>query len=70
MSINLYISGVLGFITLWPNGAVQPTVSTLNAIDGAVTSNMAIVSTTNGSINVFASNPTHLVLDIFSYFAP
>jgi hypothetical protein len=62
--------GVLGFITLWPNGAVQPTVSTLNAIDGAVTSNMAIVSTTNGSISVFASNPTHLALDIFGYFAP
>lgn len=62
--------GVLGFITLWPNGATQPTVSTLNAVDGTVTSNMAIVSTTNGSINAFASNPTHLVLDIFGYFAP
>lgn len=62
--------GALGFITVWPNGAVQPTVSTLNAIDGTITSNMAIISTTNGSINVFASNPTHLVLDIFGYFAP
>ena len=62
--------GVLGFITLWPNGASQPAVSTLNAGDGAVTSNMAIISTTNGSINAFASNPTHLVLDIFGYFAP
>lgn len=62
--------GSLGFITLWQGGAVQPTVSTLNAIDGTVTSNMAIVSTTNGSINVFASNPTHLALDIFGFFAP
>ena len=63
-------AGALGFITLWSNGAVQPTVSTLNAIDGAITSNMAIISTTNGSISVFASNPTHLALDIFGYFAP
>jgi hypothetical protein len=60
----------LGFLTLWPDGAVQPLVSTLNAVDGAVTSNLAIVPTTNGSIDAFALNPTHLVLDIFGYFAP
>jgi hypothetical protein len=63
-------SGVLGFITLWPDGTTQPLVSTLNAIDGAVTSNLAIVPTTNGSVDAFVSNPTHLVLDIFGYFAP
>jgi hypothetical protein len=63
-------SGPLGFLTLWPDGTVQPLASTLNAADGAVTSNMAIVSTNNGSIKVFTSNPTHLVLDIFGYFAP
>jgi hypothetical protein len=62
--------GVLGFLTLWPDGASQPLVSTLNAIDGAVTSNLAIVPTTNGSIDAFVLNPTHLVLDIFGYFAP
>jgi uncharacterized repeat protein (TIGR01451 family) len=62
--------GPLGFLTLWPQGATQPTVSTLNAIDGTITSNMAIVPTTNGSISVFGANPTHLVLDISAYFAP
>jgi hypothetical protein len=62
--------GALGFLTLWPNGVAQPPVSTLNAIDGAVTSNMAIVSTTNGSVNAFGLNPTQLVLDIYGYFAP
>jgi len=60
----------LGFLTLWPNGAVQPLVSTLNAQDAAVTSNMAIVPTTNGFINAFSSNATHLVLDISGYFVP
>ena len=60
----------LGFLTLWPQGAAQPLVSTLNAIDGAVTSNMAIVPTTNGSISAFGSSATHLVLDISGYFAP
>jgi hypothetical protein len=61
--------GPLGFLTLWPNGTTQPLVSTLNSIDGAVASNMAIVPTNNGSINAFVSNPTHVVLDIFGYFA-
>ncbi len=67
-------SGALGFLTLWPEGSTQPGVSTLNAPDGAVTSNMAIVPAGSGneSINAFASgtNPTHLILDVASYFAP
>jgi hypothetical protein len=62
--------GSLGYLTLWPQGAVQPFVSTLNAVDGFVTSNMAIVPTTNGSVSAFATNSTHLVLDISGYFAP
>ncbi len=62
--------GALGFLTLWPQGTTQPLVSTLNAIDGSVTSNLAIVPTTNGLISSFASNPVHLVLDISGYFAP
>jgi hypothetical protein len=62
--------GVLGFLTLWPQGSSQPLVSTLNASDGAITSNLAIVPTSNGSISAFASNPTHLVLDISGFFAP
>jgi hypothetical protein len=61
---------ILGELTLWQNGAVQPLVSTLNAEDGQVTSNMAIVGTTNGSIDAFASQTTQLILDISAYFAP
>ena len=62
--------GPLGYLTLWADSLQQPYVSTLNAYDGAVTSNMAIVPTVNGLIDVFASNPTNLLLDITSYFAP
>jgi hypothetical protein len=62
--------GSLGYLTLWPDGASQPLVSTLNAYDGAVTSNMAIVPTSNGSIDAYASSPTQLILDSFSYFGP
>lgn len=62
-------SGLLGYLTLWPTGQNQPFVSTLNALDGVVTSNLALVPAANGHISAFAPNPTHLVMDIFGYFA-
>jgi uncharacterized repeat protein (TIGR03803 family) len=63
-------SGALTFLTLWPDQQSRPNVSTLNAIDAAVTSNMAIVPTQNGSIDAYASQATQLILDISGYFAP
>jgi len=60
----------LSYLTLWAAGGAQPDVSTLNASDGAVTSNMAIVPTTNGSIDAFSTDSTQLLLDLSSYFAP
>ncbi len=60
----------LGFLTLWPDGETQPYVSTLNASDGATTSNMAIVPMINGSVDAYATNSTHLVFDASGYFAP
>jgi uncharacterized repeat protein (TIGR03803 family) len=60
----------VGYLSLWPDAEGQPVVSTLNAVDGALTSNMAIVPTLNGSIDAYVQNPADLVLDIFSYFAP
>ena len=64
--------GSLGYLALWPDGQPQPVVSTLNATDGAITSNMAIVPAgTEGKIDAFAaSGITNLLLDISSYFAP
>jgi YVTN family beta-propeller protein len=62
--------GALGYLTLWPDGTGQPVVSTLNAFDGALTNNMAIVPTNNGKVDAFANGITQLILDISSYFAP
>jgi len=62
--------GPMPYLTLWPDGEQQPVVSTLNAMDGFVTSNMAIVPTNNGSIDAYADALTQLVLDISGYFAP
>jgi hypothetical protein len=60
----------LAYLTLWANGDTQPDVSTLNAPDGDVTSNMAIVPTINGLTDAYASSTTQLLLDISAYFAP
>jgi hypothetical protein len=63
--------GALGYLTLWPDSETQPMVSTLNALDGDITSNMAIVPNIDGSIDAFSGNgTTQLVLDISAYFAP
>jgi len=61
----------LGYLTLWPDGETQPVVSTLNAYDGFVTSNLAIVPNSNGSTDAYAGDgSTQLILDISGYFAP
>jgi len=63
-------SGSMPYLTLWPHGEGQPGVSTLNAYDGFITSNMAIVPTNDGSIDAYAAGLTQLILDISGYFAP
>ncbi len=60
MNATVVPPGPFSFLTLWPQGTTQPLVSTLNAIDGAITSNMAIVPTTNGVISAFGSHPVQL----------
>jgi serine protease len=63
-------SPTLGYLTLWADPGQRPDASTLNAYDGFVTSNMAIVPNINGSTDAFAGDGvTQLILDISGYFA-
>jgi hypothetical protein len=74
LSATVAPQGLFGYLTLWPAGQQQPLTSILNAYDGEVTSDLAIVlggsGTGAGSINAYASDPTQLILDISSYFGP
>ena len=71
MNATAVPSGPLGYLTLWPDGQTQPGVSTLNAGDGKVTSNLAILPAgRQGKIDAFASGATNLILDISGFFAP
>ena len=72
-SLNMTVVplGGLGFLSVWPTGVSQPSVSTLNASDGRIKANAAIVPAgANGAITVFGSHPTHVVIDINGYFVP
>ena len=61
----------LSYLTLWsPDQAQQPVVSTLNAYDGAVASNLALIPSSTNVVNIFTTDSTHLILDLFAYFAP
>jgi len=63
--------GVLGFLTAFPTGSTLPNASTLNAATGGVVGSAAIVPAGSaGSISVFSSNATDLLIDINGYFAP
>jgi len=57
------------YLTAWPAGLPQPTVSTLNSFQGKVVANAAIVPGGGGAISVYVSDPTELILDINGYFA-
>ena len=65
-------SGALGYISLWANGGSQPGSSILNAFDGSVTSNMAVVPAANGLVNAYASGPGATLPDsrYFGLFRP
>ena len=63
--------GPLGFLSVWPTGVSQPSVSTLNSSDGRIRANAAVVPAgVNGAVTVLASDPTHVIVDINGYFVP
>jgi hypothetical protein len=68
LNITAIPHGPLGFLTVWPAGELQPTVSTLNS-DGRAKANAAIVAGgAGGEISVFASNTADVIVDVNGYF--
>ncbi len=64
-------TGPFPFLEVWPVTLLgQPDTSTLNAYDGAITSNMAIVETDNGDIYSYGDGTGNLIVDLSGYFAP
>lgn len=68
LNVTVVPDGVLQYLTVWPSGQVKPFVSTLNS-DGRIKANAAILAAgRDGGVNVYATESTHVVLDINGYF--
>ena len=77
LNVTVVTPGSDGYLTLWPSGTTQPTVSTINftpadpaLANGAIVPMAAAMSSME--IAVFNGSPgaTNLILDVTGYFAP
>lgn len=65
--------GPLGFMTVWPPPGGRPVVSTLNGPKGLVTANAALVpagASPAGSVDVYVTDASDVVIDVNGYFRP
>jgi len=71
LNITVLPAATLAYLTVWPTGQPQPVVSTLNSFEGRVVANAAIVPAgMNGSIEVFVTDATEMIVDVNGYFVP
>lgn len=68
------VAGGVNYVTLWPAGASQPVVSTLNDVQGTIVANAAIVpaGTPSGGVSLYNAGTAtiNVVIDMNGYFAP
>jgi hypothetical protein len=66
-------AGGVAFLSIWPSGASQPAVSTINDGQGQIVANAAIVpaGTPDGGVSVFNSGPAtmDLIIDMNGFYA-
>lgn len=73
-SLNITVdttgNGPLGFLSAWPSGPQpNPLTSVLNAPLGGFVANSAVVPAgTGGSIDLYASNATQVIIDVNGYY--
>lgn len=63
-----------GFITAYPDGVAQPTVSNVNFLTGQTTANLAMLDTNTAeqaatNVHNSSTGTTELIIDVFGYFA-
>ena len=63
-------TGGAGFVSAWPAGLAQPTVSNVNVTGaGQSVANLAVVALpANGQVSLFSSDATDLIADVAGYF--
>jgi hypothetical protein len=71
LNVTVTLTAGPGHLVIYPQGGVQPTVSSINYVAGQTIANAVIVPAgTNGGVTVVAGvSATHLIVDINGYFA-
>jgi hypothetical protein len=70
LNITVVPQGPIGFLVAYPTGQPLPLAATLVWSQGSITSNAAIVAGgTSGSVDLYASSATDVVIDINGYYA-
>jgi len=70
-NVTVVPQGPLYYLSIWPAGQTQPTVSTLNDQTGLVLANAAIVPAgSSGGVDIYVTNITDVILDINGYYVP
>ncbi|MGH9301725.1 MAG: hypothetical protein ACRD0E_07565, partial [Acidimicrobiales bacterium] len=70
--LNLTAAGpsTPGFLTAYPGGSAQPTASNVNYVPGQAVANRVIVPVgANGTVSVFSSARTDVVVDVTGWFS-
>lgn len=72
VTVDTTATGPLAFLSAWPTGSRPASlVSILNAPNGGFVANaVTIAAGTGGSIDLFASSATHVVIDVNGYYVP
>lgn len=71
LNVTVTEAGGPGFVTAFPCGTTPPTASNLNFAQGSTVPNNVIAKVgAGGKVCLFASEATHLIVDVTGYFGP
>jgi hypothetical protein len=71
VQINIAVTNTeaQGFLTLFPEGATQPTASSINFAAGDTVSNAATIPlSATGGMTIFSKSATDVIVDVTGYF--
>ena len=70
LNVTVTEAAAAGYVTVFPCGNTPPTASNLNFVQGSTVPNNVIAKIGDGGkVCLFASNSTHLIVDVNGYFA-
>ena len=70
LTVSVAAPAAAGWVTIYPAGQTQPTVSNLNYNTNQAISNALVVKPGDlGKIRIFSSQQTHVIIDVTGYYA-